>query len=226
MRQTIVGVVLAAAWLGGCNSQFPVSDAQYQAANAAFDPERLTRSLREIEAWHIQHKTGLAESLRKGISGPSIDAAFAGEACAPNAELKALWSWRDGERSTVPFIWYHDFLSLEKAKSEYKALLLNPFVRWDPNYIPVFKFEGEWYASYCGPKSKASGPVVFFFLEDRPTVAYTNLTTLLATMAEAMRSGAVSWENGAMAEDIREINRIHQKYNRGYPFPYHVPSGG
>ncbi len=225
MRPTIIGTVLAAALLVGCEGNFPAGGPQYETAKRAYDPERLTRSLREIEAWHIEHKTTVAESLRQGIPVRSIEAAFAGEGCTPTDELKALWSWRNGARSAVPFIWYHDFLSVEEAKSEYRALRWNPFVRWDPNYVPVFAFEGEWYASYCGPQGKASGPVVFFSLEDEPRVTYINLTTFLSTMAEAMRSGAVSWENGAMADDIREVYRIHQRHNRGYAFPYHVPKG-
>ena len=141
----------------------------------------------------------------------------------PNDELKMVWSWRNGEQSSAPFIWYHDFLSMEEARSEYKWLLLNPLITWDPNYIPVFTFEGEWYAVYCGAQSKSAGPIVHFFLEDGPRVTYTNITTLLSTMAEALNSGAVSWQNGAMIEEINRIYLIHQEYNSGLQFPYHVP---
>lgn len=225
MTRTINAAVLVAGLLVGCTGEFPTAGPQYQAAEAAYDRERLIRSLRDIEAWHIEHGTGLTDSLRQGIPAPSIEAAFASEGCKPTDELKALWSWRNGGRGSVPFVWYHDFLSMEEAKSEYKRLLLNPLVRWDPHYIPVFTFEGEWYASYCGPKSKVSGPVVFFFLEDDPGIPYVNLTTYLSTMAEALRSGAVSWKNGAMVEDIGAVFRIHRKHNRGYPFPYHVSKG-
>ena len=45
-------------------------------------------------------------------------------------------------------------------------------------------------------------------------------------MAKALDSGAVRWENGGMVEDIRRLYDIHQKHNRGYPFPYNVPAGG
>jgi len=225
MGRTIIAVGLAIALPIGCTGEFPTSGPQYRAAEVAYDSKRLKRSLQEIEAWHIEHATGLANSLRKGTPIPSIDKAFVGEECTPTDELKALWSWRNGEHSSVPFVWYHDFLSMEEAKSEYNLLLLNPLVRWDPNYIPVFRFEGEWYASYCGPKTKVAGPVAHFFLEDEPRITYTNITTFLSTMAEALRSGAVSWKNGAMVDDVREVYRIHQKHNRGYEFPYYVPKG-
>jgi hypothetical protein len=221
----VIAAGLVLALLVGCEGEFPAGGAQLRAAAAAYDADRLARSLRDIEAWHVAHRTGLAASLRPGLPMPSIDAAFAGEACRPTDELKALWAWRNGGRTAVPFVWYHDFLSMEEAKAEYRWLLLNPLVPWDPRYLPVFTFEGEWYASYCGPAGTLSGPLVLVSLEDEPRIAYANLTAYLATMAEALGSGAVSWENGAMVEDIGKVLRIYRKRNRGYEFPYHVPKG-
>lgn len=225
MKWAIVTAILALALLASCKGEFPTSPIQFRAAEDAYDSERLKRSLDDINAWHSEHKTGLTDSLLKGISVPSIEAAFSENECKPTDELKALWSWRNGEKSSVPFVWYHDFLSMEASQSEYKWLLLNPLVRWDPNYIPVFTFEGEWYAAYCGPMSRTSGPVAHFFLEDEAKITYTNITTFLSTMAEALQSGAVSWENEAMVDDISKIYRIHQKHNHGLEFPYYVPKG-
>ena len=62
-----------------------------------------------------------------------------------------------------------------------------------------------------------------FFLEDEARITHVNLAVLLAGMAEAMRTGAVRWRDGAMVDDIRALHRIHQRRNPGYPFPYHVP---
>jgi hypothetical protein len=194
-------------------------------AKEGFDLEQLRRSLLEIEAWHTEHSTGLADSLQKGVPVPLIEAAFEGEACMPTDELKALWSWRNGEQSAVPFSWYHDFLSMEEARSEYKNLFWNPLVQWDPHYIPVFAFEGEWYASYCGPESELAGPIVHFFVEDEPKITHANITAFLTTMAETLSSGAVYWRDGAMVDDIGVVYEIHQKHNPAYDFPYYVPEG-
>jgi hypothetical protein len=112
---------------------------------------------------------------------------------------------------------------LEDAVSEYRWLTLNPLIPWDPNYIPLFSYEGEWYAGYCGKGSNTAGPVVNFFLEDGAMITHINITTFLASMAEAMRTGALTWEDGAMVEDIHEVHRIHQEHNPGYSFPYYVP---
>ena len=172
----------------------------------------------------MEHGTGVAATLRAPRAVSSIEGAFASaDGCTPTAELKALWSWRDGSTGAVPFIWYHDFLPLDDALAEYRSLLANPLVRWDPRYVPIFSFEGEWYAAYCGPEVTVAGPIVHFFLEDEARITHVNLAVLLAGMAEAMRTGAVRWRDGAMVDDIRALHRIHQRRNPGYPFPYHVP---
>jgi len=217
------GAILPLAILCGCEGKFQASPGQLRAADSAYNARELQRSLHAIEAWHRKNNTGLADSLRDGLPVSSIERAFSNDDCQPNEELKALWSWRNGEDSYIPFIWYHDFLSVEDAQSEYNWLRFNPLISWDPNYIPLFSFEGEWYAVYCGPDSEKAGPIIHFFLEDEPKISYTNLTTFLVTMAEALDSGAVSWINGGMVEDIGGIYRIHQKYNANTNFPYYVP---
>ncbi len=111
---------------------------------------------------------------------------------------------------------------MEEALSEYESLLLNPLVQWDPQYIPVFAFEGEWYAAYCGKDVSNAGPVVHVFLQDEPRVTHVNLTIFMAGMAETLSSGSVRWKSDAMVEDIGKVHSIHQKYNPGYEFPYYV----
>ena len=105
--------------LCGCEGEFQASTAQLRAADEAYDSKMLQRSLSDIEAWHRRNNTGLADSLREGISVSSIEMVFSGKDCQPNEELKTLWSWRNGEDSFAPFVWYHDFLSVEEAQSEY-----------------------------------------------------------------------------------------------------------
>jgi len=211
--------------LCACTGEFPTSPQSLRAAEAHFDKELLVRSLNEIEAWHVRNNTGVAGSLGAGKRPAAIAAAFAGTECSPTEELKTLWAWHDGESSPVPFVWYHDFLPLNDALAEYRRLLLNPLVQWDPRYVPIFSFEGEWYAAYCGKGARSSGPIAHFFLEDEPRTTYVNLTTFAASMAEALGSGAVRWHKDAMVEDIRALRLIHRKYNRGLEFPYYVPEG-
>ena len=75
-----------------------------------------------------------------------------------------------------------------------------------------------------GSYDSTAGPIVHFFLEDEPHLTHVNLTVFMAGMAEMLQSGAVRWESGGMVDDIRKVRSIHQKHNRGYVFPYYVPS--
>lgn len=223
MIRSTIACALAVLSLCGCTGEFPADARKLQAAEEAYDKELLIKSLNEIETWHVENNTGVASVLGVGRSASSIVEEFAGTDCRPTEEMKALWSWRDGGVSAVPFVWYHDFLPLEEALSEYRWLLLNPLVQWDPDYIPILSFEGEWYAAYCGKGTHTAGPLVHFFVEDKSRITYVNLTIFLAGMAETLRSGAVQWKNDAMVEDIRKVYLIYQKYNPGYDFPYYVP---
>ena len=209
--------------LCACSGQFPTDPTKLKAAEEAYNKALLLDSLNQIEAWHAANETGVADILAAGRQAGSIEDAFSGTACKPTDELKTLWTWRDGGVGATPFVWYHDFLPLKDALSEYEWLRLNPLVQWDPRYVPIFAFEGEWFAAYCGQDSDSAGPIVHYFLEDGPRIVYVNLTVFMASMAEALHSGAVQWENDAMTDDIRKMHVIHQRYNRGYDFPYHVP---
>ncbi len=190
-----------------------------------FDRDLLTQSLEDIKAWHVENATGLAEELRPGLSVETISQAFsaANTDCVPTDELIALWSWHDGAVSAVPTIWYHGFLPLHEALTELDILLRDEHFYWDPHYIPVFSHDGEWYAAYCGAEPRPAGPIVHFFIEQDPIITHVNLTTLLAATAEAFRNRVVRWEDAAMVENVRELSRIHERFNEGYPFPYALP---
>jgi hypothetical protein len=224
IRSTVV-YGIAVLSICGCSGEFPTDARKLQAAEEAYDRELLIESLNQIEAWHVDNETGVVDVLGHGRTPSSIVVEFAGTDCRPTEELKSLWAWRDGGIGPAPFVWYHDFLPLKEALSEYKSLLLNPFVQWDPHYIPVFSFEGEWYAAYCGNGVSTAGPIAHFFVEDEPLITHVNLTIFMASMAETLRSGAVRWESDSMVDDILKVRSIHQRYNRGYDFPYYVADG-
>jgi hypothetical protein len=149
---------------------------------------------------------------------------FAGIDCRPTDELQALWAWHDGATDATPFVWYHDFLSLEDAVSARWLLRLAALTHWDRRLVPVFTFDGEWYATYCGDDETVAAPVIHLSFEDEPRVTHINLTTFVVTMAQALGEKALRWEDGAMVEDIHELHRIHLQHNPGYDFPYYVPT--
>lgn len=215
--------LVALVVLSGCTGDFPAGESHLQAAQAAYDSERLVAALDSIKDWHIDNNTGIAGELSSGRSVPSIEQALSDTECQATEELKLLWSWRDGATGPTPLVWYHDFLSLDDAMTASKWLRMNPLVRWDPQYIPILAFDGEWYAAYCGPDAGKAGPVAHYFLEDGPRIVSINLTMFMSSMSEAMQVGAIQWRDGAMVEDIHRMHSIHQRNNPGYAFPYYVP---
>ena len=126
MIRSNIAYGFAALCLYGCTGEFPVDAPKLQAAEQAYDGELLVKSLNEIDAWHVEHDTGVANVLGAGNNPLSIEAEFANLDCRLTDELKALWSWCDGGVASVPFVWYHDFLSLQEALSEYRWLRLIP----------------------------------------------------------------------------------------------------
>lgn len=204
----------------------PFTEAQRSQAEEAFDESALVDSLERILAWHQTNQTEIPGALNPGKERESILAAFSELPCKPTKELIKLWEWHDGTQySPVPFIWYHDFLSVENALAEYKQLVSNPLISWKKNWIPVFSFDGEWYFVECYNESRVASPIGYLFLEETEVhYTYISLTRMLETAALWLNQGAVFWDSlsGGMGNNIHEVFRIHQELNVGAQFPYHV----
>jgi hypothetical protein len=146
--------------------------------------------------------------------------------CQPTEELIELWIWHNGTHNSAhPFIWYHNFLSVEAAIAEYESLTANPLVGWPEDWIPIFEFEGERYFVECYEEPRKASPVGFFFQEDPDAIyAYSSLTKMLETSATWFNQSAVTWDSDqqGMNEDLQTLFEIHQALNEGAQFPYHV----
>ena len=204
----------------------PFTDTHRARAEDVFDDTVLSTSLAQILAWHQMNRTEIPDALNPGIDRASILAAFSDLHCQPTEELIQLWTWHNGTQySPVPLIWYHDFLSVEDAISEYKQLTLNPLIVWGKNWIPIFSFQGEWYFVECYEEARVASPVGYLFLENTEVYyTYLSLTRMLETAAAWFQQGAVFWDNESwgLGDDIKEVFAIHQKLNEGAHFPYHV----
>jgi hypothetical protein len=211
-------LLLALSLLGGCQQgESPVTREQELAAKAAANDASLLAALEQIAAFHAQEQTGLV--LNPPVPDyPGLAEEFP---CRLSQEMETLWGWRNGEK-TDRFVWYHRFLPMEEALRQYRLLRANPLVAWHPSWIPVFRFEGEWYATVCADSASAAAPVIHYFIEDGAQVAYINLATWMTTMAEALDAGALTWQDGWWREDIKRLAAIHAQENPGVPFPYYL----
>jgi len=223
MRTIIFFIFLLVAT--GCNkNNSPDSGLNLDAESIAkaekhSNEQALLASLKDIELFHAQNKTGLA--LNAPAEHKDIKEAEAVFGCVPPKELQTLWRWHNGE-STDKFIWYHKFLSIKDSISQYKSLNLFGIFSWKKNWIPVFEFQGEWYGVQCGDTTPKASPVIFYFTESGVAVAYTNLTTYMQVMAQSMNNGGLTWKSDWWVDNTKTVSRIHAELNPGIKFPYHV----
>ncbi|MDJ0705396.1 MAG: hypothetical protein QNJ46_19100 [Leptolyngbyaceae cyanobacterium MO_188.B28] len=113
-------------------------------------------------------------------------------------------------------------MSVQAAIENHQELTSNPILGWPQTWIPVFEFEGEWYAVECGPDKILGSPVIHFFIEDEPATAYLNLTLYMEVMSDAMHQGALRWDGQWRREDLPVVSQIHKRLNPAIGFPYHV----
>ena len=214
--------------LSACNIHItnPITDEHRTRAEETFKPTTLTSSLEQILLWHQTNQTYIVPALNPGIDEAAIQQKFADLPCQPTEELIELWAWHNGTDDVAhPFIWYHNFLSVEEAIAEYESLTANPLIGWPEHWIPIFEFEGEWYFVECYEQPRQASPVGFFFLEDPDAIyAYSSLTKMLETSATWFNRNAVTWNSDqqGMEEDLKMLFEIHQALNEGAQFPYYV----
>ena len=206
--------------------QDPFTEEQRDKADAIYDEFALSIFLEQILEWHKTNQTEIPGVLNIGIDRLSIQDAFTDLGCQPTEELIQLWTWHNGTQYTsVPFIWYHDFLSIQDAISEYKQLTSNPLIGWRKNWIPIFSFQGEWYFLECYEVIRDASPVGYIFIESQePIYAYLSLSKMIETSATLFSQGAVFWDSQSFGfgDDIKKVFSIHQVLNDGTQFPYHV----
>ena|GEM_PF-6739303 len=98
--------------LGACMDRghengFIPTEEDRKLAKERVDLSQLADVLNRIELFHVRHRTGLKLHPPPGQAG--LDEKLSGFPCRIPDELRALWSWRNGEK-TDKFVWYHRFL--------------------------------------------------------------------------------------------------------------------
>jgi cell wall assembly regulator SMI1 len=199
-------------------------------AEQAYDRDKLIGALERIKTLHEHNGAKVVNSLQKGLDEQTILKGFQSIGLKPPHELVLLYQWRNGcdPISNTPFIWYHDFLPLDRALSEYKTLVENRrLTGWHESWFPVFQFQGEYYFLACEPGIEKATAVRHYFVEETETKAiFANLGNMMETMARVFETGAV-WldkESGAFKDDVQRIADVHQRLNPGFEFPYHIPA--
>ncbi|MCU7960541.1 MAG: hypothetical protein KZQ58_11220 [gamma proteobacterium symbiont of Bathyaustriella thionipta] len=207
--------------MDSASSTSVVTDQQRQQAAEHANSTQLLAALENIRAFHERNNSGL--QLQAALPAAEFERLSAAFPCVIPDELQTLWSWRNGESSDV-FIWYHRFLPLQEALSQYRILSNTPFSGWSRYWIPVFSYEGEWYGLECGDKPRSGSPLILYTLEDAGRLAYRNLGSYLQSMSRALDEGAIIWQqDGWNAMDgAKPYSRIFSELNPGIAFPYYI----
>jgi hypothetical protein len=224
---------LLATALVGCSGYSPgepfrLTDEMRLAALQSASVGSMMESLKYIEAWHIDNRTGIAPLLNSGIEESAIDTIESELGCRLPRELLAVWRWRNGHRSTETaqwFVWYHQLMPAEESMQQYRYLRSEPLFEWDRSWFPVMYFQEEWYFVECAGATVEASPLMFYFVENGPREAYLSLTSYFATARQAMEGGNifVDGEGAEMGRDIKSMAAAHAKHNPGITFPYFVP---
>ena len=141
------GLMLVVVALSACSLRdaSPFVDEHRAVAEKTYNAANMNETLEKILQWHQSNQTGLALALNPGKDREAILNEFKALSCQPTEELLQLWAWHNGTRDVIaPFIWYHNFLSVQAAMSTYQQLIKMPLIGWQKNWIPIFEFEGEW----------------------------------------------------------------------------------
>ncbi|WP_206688603.1 SMI1/KNR4 family protein [Cyanobacterium stanieri] len=163
----------------------------------------------------------LRNVLNKGLSILEIDEKLKNFERKIPEELKDLYQWHNGTNinSDLELFYYHYFLSLEESLEIYHEWMgfnqKERFCIYPENLLPIFGFEGEYYAIECFRDEQKTGKIWHIF-HDQMCV-YDSLYLMLKSFLEAYEKEAYKivlvdnyWETEVNEQLVSEIKL---KYN-------------
>jgi hypothetical protein len=108
-------------------------------------------------------------------------------------EVEDLYKWHNGmreeDRETHRLLYYHYFLPLEEALDLHQNFLESDYIE-EKGLLPLFEFEGEYYAACCTSQKQELAPIYFLYHDE--TIVYDSLTAMLSSILECYQTGAYS----------------------------------
>lgn len=176
---------------------------------------QLHHILTELTAIAAQHDPHFPASLQTGLSRADLQAELdaAGFVHRPPQEWFALYGWHNGsvqpdkQPFDTPLFHYHCFLPVEAALAEWARRMETnrhhepDFPVFEPQLLPVFEFEGEFYCIECGDTEQPRAPVWFDF--HGSILCYDSLHAMLEAKLECHQTEGIyvrdadGWEDCA-----------------------------
>jgi len=183
----------------------------------------LTNSLNRIMNWLQQYQPEFAASFLPGLNDEKIQELTKNLPYQLPEEIHELYRWRNGttERQKIIFHPSMSILSLEEALIVAKESIdicdnTELEIRFEGNRLfPFIDDDGDLFAVKCTQEKQNDSPIIWTFLEDdQLDIVYTNLTTMMQTVAECYETGAYYvGDEGFIEEYEVKVAEILRKYN-------------
>ena len=185
----------------------------------------LTNCLNRIMNWLQQNQPEFAASFLPGLNDEQIQDIVKDLPYQLPEEIHELYRWRNGIRNgTKLYILFHpfsEFLSLKEALEVAQESIdifedTEDELRFEGNRLfPFIDDNGDLFVVRCTTEKQDNSPVISVQAEYyEPNIVYTNLTTMMQTVAECYETGAYYInDEGFIEEDENKVAEILRKYN-------------
>lgn len=173
--------------------------------------------------WLQQNQPEFAASFLPGLNDEQIQELTAYLPYQLPEEIYELYRWRNGTRERQKIL-FHPSISILSLKEA--LIVAKESIDISDNTEFEFRFEGNRVFPFidddgdlcvvkCTKEKQKYSPIISIFAEcDELDIIYTNLTTMMQTVAECYETGAYYLiEDGFVEEDENKVAEILRKYN-------------
>lgn len=133
----------------------------------------------------------LGQCLQEGLSSEQINEMTQDFSFRLPREVEELYKWHNGMgpegREDHRLLYYHYFLPLDEALDLSKSFAEIDFIE-KKGLLPLFEFEGEYYASCCSEEEQELASICFLYHDEH--IVYDSLTTMLSSILECYEQKA------------------------------------
>jgi len=176
----------------------------------------LTDTLNRISNWLENNMSGYTRFLKPGLQKNRIIALTSDLPFKLPEEIFRLYQWRNGTNQSLKTIIAYppQFLPLEEAIEIVRQYILPNEIRYRGKLIFPFLGGGVGYCGVLvGRKACPSSAVVYFHPEDKPKIAFTNVTSMMSSLAECFETGAFFLEDEFIRENKVAAATICRTHN-------------
>jgi hypothetical protein len=178
----------------------------------------LTNALNRIMAWLEEHSPTSILGFQPGLSSKEVEEKISVLPFNLSQEVYELYRWRNGDESYNSIFGYLWMLSLERA-CEFSEFFNGEYlleVRKPKYLLPLFEFDGEYFAVQGSDIPTATAPIFHIGSEYDLTPAFVNLTRMMMTIAECYETGVYEVrEYGLEVVNAAKFGEIRRRHNPG-----------